>query len=253
MPQARDDAEALVSGQPSSRSWRALQYLQRGKTGTTRTFECEQADGSRHVPALKYGEKDAPSLKRPAPIAELRPGIRYVEVARADKPMFDAPLDQLATARAVIDDVRGYPKDFNPGKAMPAHVLDHAERATWMHIPRYTGRSVNMPAVRTWAGISPRKHRTSTRARSSSPMAARSARPRRSWAMCRMTSWEPSRAAPRGAGWRHHLVPGADVFRHGVHRHDGYPSRRNEPPPGARHAAGCAGGTDVVRHSCGAR
>lgn len=139
MPQARREAEALISGQPSSRSWKALQYLQWGVTGTTRAFEFQSADGSRKVVALKYSEKDSPPLKRPAPIAELHPGIWYVDVARVDKPMFDAHLDELAAARAVIYDVRGYPKDFNLSKAIPAHLLDHAEDAKWMHIPRYTG------------------------------------------------------------------------------------------------------------------
>ena len=139
MPQARDDAEARTSGQPSSRSWKALQYLQWGTTGATRRFEFEQADGSRHAVALEYSEKTSPSLERPAPIAELRPGIWYVDVARVDKPMFDAQLDQLANAHAVIYDIRGYPKDFNLSKAIPAHLLKLAEHAKWMHIPRYTG------------------------------------------------------------------------------------------------------------------
>lgn len=139
MPQARIDAEARTSGQPSSRSWKALQDLQWGATGATRTFEWEQADGSRQVVALKYNEKSPPPLERPAPIAELRPGIWYVDVARVDEPMFDAHLDQLARAHAVIYDVRGYPKDFNLSKAIPAHLLKHAEHARWMHIPRYTG------------------------------------------------------------------------------------------------------------------
>lgn len=139
MPQAREQAEALTSGQPSSRSWKALQNLQWGSTGSSHTIEFEKADGTRHEVTLKYSEKHSPPLTRPAPITELRPGVWYVDVARADKPMFDAKLEQLANAHAVIYDVRGYPKDFKLSKAIPAHLLAHAEHAKWMHIPRYTG------------------------------------------------------------------------------------------------------------------
>lgn len=139
MPQARERAEALTSGQPSSRSWKALQELQWGATGSSHAFVFGQADGTRVETSLKYNEARSVRPIRPAPLAELRPGIWYVDVARTDKAMFDTRLAQLASARAVIYDVRGYPKDFQLSKAIPAHLLSQGEHAKWMHIPRYTG------------------------------------------------------------------------------------------------------------------
>jgi hypothetical protein len=139
MPQAANDLEALASGQPSSRPWKALQLVNYGVRGESRTFGLQHADGSTSTETFTYSEKALPGAARPEPIAELKPGIWYVDVARADLAMFSANLTQLAGARAVIYDMRGYPKDFHLSKAIPAHLLDHAEDAKWMHVPRYIG------------------------------------------------------------------------------------------------------------------
>lgn len=139
MPQAREDADALASGQPSARPWKALQGIVWGPADESHTFGLRHADGTTGSVTLAYTEKAVPLAARPAPIAELKPGIWYVDVARTDMALFNANIAQLAHAHAMIYDVRGYPKDFALSKAIPAHLLDHAERATWMHIPRYIG------------------------------------------------------------------------------------------------------------------
>ena len=139
MPQASENAEALASGQPSSRPWKALQGIHWGPAAESHTFGLKHTDGTTATVTLAYTEKTAPLAARPAPIAELKPGIWYVDVARTDTALFNANIAQLVGARAVIYDMRGYPKDFAVSHAIPAHLLDHAESATWMHIPRYTG------------------------------------------------------------------------------------------------------------------
>ncbi|OOG57181.1 hypothetical protein B0E48_06855 [Rhodanobacter sp. C03] len=139
MPQAKDQAEALASGQPSSLAWKALQSLQWGPVTEAHRFGLKHADGSASTVSLAYAAPMTPSTARPAPIAELKPGIWYVDLARTDIALFTANLAQLASARTVIYDVRGYPKDFQVSKTLPAHLLDHAEHAKWMHVPRYVG------------------------------------------------------------------------------------------------------------------
>lgn len=139
MPQAREQAEALVSGQPSSRSWKALQYLQWEPAAVSHAFGLKHADGSTSTVSLAHTATKMPAPTRPAPIAELKPGVWYVDVARTDLQMFATNMTKLANAHAVIYDVRGYPKDFHLSTAIPAHLLKHAENAKWMHVPRYTG------------------------------------------------------------------------------------------------------------------
>lgn len=139
MPQAANDLEALASGQSSSRSWKALQTINSGPSGESRSFGLQRADGSIRTETFAYTEATPPPQKRPAPVAELQPGVWYVDVARTDMAMFSANIANLANAHAVIYDVRGYPKDFNVSSTIPAHLLDHAEDAKWMHVPRYVG------------------------------------------------------------------------------------------------------------------
>ncbi|OOG38247.1 S41 family peptidase [Rhodanobacter sp. C05] len=139
MPQARERAEALMSGQPSKRPWKASQGLQWGPASESHTFGLVHANGSASTVSLAYTEQTGPLAARPAPITELKPGIWYVDAARTDIAQFSANFAQMASARAVIYDVRGYPKDFNVSHAIVAHLLDHAENAKWMHIPRYVG------------------------------------------------------------------------------------------------------------------
>jgi len=139
MPQAQEQAEALASGQPSSLAWKALQGLQWGPESESHTFGLKHADGSVSTAALAYAEQTPPATVRPAPITELKPGIWYVDLARTDIALFTANLAQLAGARTVIYDVRGYPKDFKVSTTLPAYLLDHAEHAKWLHVPRYVG------------------------------------------------------------------------------------------------------------------
>jgi hypothetical protein len=139
MPQARERARSLASGQPSSLDWKALQNIQWGPSSTSHVFGLKHADGSTGTVSLGYNAKTVPKEARPAPVAELKPGIWYVDMARTDMSLLNANTARLASAHAVIYDMRGYPKDFGVSKAIPAHLLKHAEHAKWMHIPRYTG------------------------------------------------------------------------------------------------------------------
>jgi C-terminal processing protease CtpA/Prc len=58
---------------------------------------------------------------RPAKIAELEPGVHYVDLTRITEAEFQAALPQLQTARAIVLDIRGYP----PPARVPIELLGH--------------------------------------------------------------------------------------------------------------------------------
>jgi len=69
--------------------------------------------------------------KRPDKIAELKPGIYYVDLGRIDDGEFKAALDELAKAKGVVFDMRGYPARLST--IVLAHLIDKPiESARWM-------------------------------------------------------------------------------------------------------------------------
>ena len=142
-----------VGGQPAER-W--LDDRVRLKSGTAqwktelvlRVMECEQgttvdvalddAGRPRSVP-LVCGPRPAKPLpeRRPEPLAELSPGLWYVDLTRATYEQIAPTLPRLAEARGVVFDMRGYPTDA--GASILPHLLDAPERDRWMHVDRITG------------------------------------------------------------------------------------------------------------------
>ncbi|WP_226469719.1 S41 family peptidase [Luteimonas panaciterrae] len=137
--QARPQLESLAAGQPSSRPWKAIDGLLSGPLGESRTFSLQRADGGIAEATLRFDASQAPPLPRPAAIAELKPGLWYLDVARVDLPIFNAHLDKLSKARGLIFDIRGYPKDFQVTRRLLAHLLKAKEQGKWVHVPQYIG------------------------------------------------------------------------------------------------------------------
>jgi C-terminal processing protease CtpA/Prc len=65
---------------------------------------------SRTVVLARSAKREAIAEPRPATVAELEPGISYFDIDRATENDLAAALPQLAEAKAVIFDLRGYPK-----------------------------------------------------------------------------------------------------------------------------------------------
>jgi len=78
-------------------------------------------------------------VKRPGPVAEVEPGVWYVDLTRAKMAEVAPKLAALATARGVVFDVRGYPTDAGAG-ILP-HLLDAPETDRWMHVAKIVGPS----------------------------------------------------------------------------------------------------------------
>lgn len=111
------EQEALTgAATPQYRRYAALQWLLYGRAGSKLELELEgSGTGPRNVVlrrTLIAGSLDEP---RPEPVAELRPGIMYVDLRRFDGEAFRAALPRLAAANGLIFDLRGYPRaDVTP-------------------------------------------------------------------------------------------------------------------------------------------
>lgn len=132
VPQALADAEALISGAtPQWRRARALYELAAGTGPAMLTIR--NADGiKRSVTLARAGDGDLPSEKRPEKIAELKPGLWYVDLERITDADFDASLGKLAAARGIVFDMRGYPR---VGTKPLRHLIDGPVQSARWNVP----------------------------------------------------------------------------------------------------------------------
>jgi C-terminal processing protease CtpA/Prc len=86
--------------------------LRSGPDGSVVRLKVQSQDGKQREGVLRRIASGAADEPRPATVAELEPGISYVDLDRATEVDFKAALPQLAEAKAVIFDFRGYPKMF---------------------------------------------------------------------------------------------------------------------------------------------
>lgn len=74
---------------------------------------------------------------RPNAVAEMAPGIWYIDLTRVAEAQLTPTLPSLALAKGIVFDVRGYPTDA--GIFILRHLIDTPERDRWMHVPRIVG------------------------------------------------------------------------------------------------------------------
>ncbi|HEX4960649.1 MAG TPA: S41 family peptidase [Thermoanaerobaculia bacterium] len=107
--------EELVSGAtPQWRQWVALNALTGGDEGEEVRLALRHPDGTAASVTLRrtlpnQGWQTVPET-RPEKIAEVKPGIFYVDLDRISDDDFKGALDRLAAAKGIIFDLRGYPK-----------------------------------------------------------------------------------------------------------------------------------------------
>ena len=133
----------LISGSPQWRAFLALVRVGEGEAGTEVRLTVER-DGARREVTVVRGVPPAPT--GPA-IAEVRPGVWLVDLARAPIADLEARAAVLASARGVIFDLRGYPAG-NHG--VLAHLLPAAEHDRWMHVARVIRPNLPGAAPPTW-------------------------------------------------------------------------------------------------------
>ncbi len=125
------EAEQLVSGAtPQWRRLGALREIALGPVGSASTLTLRNADGSTRTVSVKRTTQELLRETRPDQIAELKPGIWYVDLDRVTDADFDASLGKLAAARGIVFDLRGYP---HTGTGPLRHIIDGlTESAHWI-------------------------------------------------------------------------------------------------------------------------
>ena len=78
---------------------------------------------------------EIPGPPKPEPLAELKPGIWYVDLDRVSDQEFEAALPKLAQAKGVVFDLRGYPKG---SPSFLAHLTDKPMKSAQWNKPIVT-------------------------------------------------------------------------------------------------------------------
>ena len=139
--QALADAESLISGATVQwRRWNAVRRLGWGQRDEPVRLEARHPDGTtftasltRSLPIFGPGSLEE---TRPAKIAELKPGIFYVDVSRVDAADVQTAADRLAGARGIVFDLRGYPTSGS--LRVIAHLTDQPVSTAQWHVPVVT-------------------------------------------------------------------------------------------------------------------
>jgi hypothetical protein len=125
-----------VSGSIQWKRWRAAREIAACTPNTATPVSLDLPDGGKRNASLAC-ETQAPVEGRPEKLAELAPGIRYVDLSRATTADLKPALASLASATGVVFDLRGYPTDI--GAAVLPFLVAEAETGRWMHVAEITG------------------------------------------------------------------------------------------------------------------
>jgi C-terminal processing protease CtpA/Prc len=125
------DREAEVSGSPQWKRYRAVRELGLGDEGSTATLGIRR-DGRTIEVTLRRAAAPLPGREGP-PVRLLEAGIWYVDLDRAAMPEIREHLAEIAGARGVVFDLRGYP---NSNHEVLSHLLTGPDTsAAWMRVP----------------------------------------------------------------------------------------------------------------------
>lgn len=132
------DAESRTSG--ATPQWIrtvALSRLLTGEPGTPFTLRVRDPL-TRGAPVrtvhLVRGIARIPDGSRPAKIAELRPGVFYVDIGRVTDTDITGALPSLVAAQAIVFDMRGYPSQVST-PAILAHLIDSTIHSPHFEVP----------------------------------------------------------------------------------------------------------------------
>ena len=133
----RRAGETRSAATPQWRRVRVLRDLALGPPGEEVRLEVERGDAVREV-AVAYGSgesrRDVFHEPRPDPVAEVAPGVLYVDLSRATTAAFEEALPRLAAADGVVFDLRGYPGELF-GRWI-AHLVDEPVSSARWRVPR---------------------------------------------------------------------------------------------------------------------
>lgn len=129
--------EALVSGSPQWKRYRALMNLLSAPRGEQVSLTAERSDGSRFEVQVRPQPTATPPLRepRPPPLTQMDDGLLYVDLTRLDEAALEAAKPQIQSAAGVIFDLRGYPQG-DPWYL--ARLSDRTVRSAPFDVPTYS-------------------------------------------------------------------------------------------------------------------
>jgi C-terminal processing protease CtpA/Prc len=136
--EALADEEQRISGAtPQWKRYNALLKLVGGARDSEITLDILPASGESHAlrvrRSLDFGSFQGLQEPRPAKVAEIKPGVVYVDLDRITDKDFDEAMPKLEKAKGIIFDLRGYPRQVST--APIAHLTDKPVTSAQWHIP----------------------------------------------------------------------------------------------------------------------
>ncbi len=126
------EAEELISSAtPQWKRWRSLGVLLHG------TVDAEVSLGlaGGRTATLKLLDAAPPEETRPEAVAEVRPGIFYVDLDRLTEALWTDALPKLAKAKGVVFDLRGYPGTETALTGVLSHLTKGMLTCAQWHVP----------------------------------------------------------------------------------------------------------------------
>ncbi len=164
--QAVADAQSLVSGaNPGHHRYRALELLASGNEEEERHLLVRRGEGAPFQVTLRCSVPafggESPRRNRPAKVAELAPGVFYIDLDRIQDQDLEAALPRLEKARGVVFDLRGYPANISPLRVIGR--LLHRPVASCSAVPLVTRPEQPGRAVRICRTLKPDASRLSAK------------------------------------------------------------------------------------------
>ncbi len=130
--QALLDDEEYISGSPQWRRSKALRRFGYGRQGSTAKLKIKRNDQILDVEAIRNFKEQIDEEKKP-PIEKIEGNIYYVDLSRATMSEISEKIEDIARARGVIFDLRGYP---NSNHGIICHLLEKKDTSNaWMKVP----------------------------------------------------------------------------------------------------------------------
>ena len=132
-----DELSTMAAGAtPQFVRWLALSRLLDGDPRVRATLRVSGADGAIRTVSLSRTASEGVKAAIDS-IAEVSPGVMYLNLDRITDTSFDAAMPRLLKAKAVIFDMRGYPRHLNVTR-MLAHLTDTVMHSANFMIPVIT-------------------------------------------------------------------------------------------------------------------
>jgi C-terminal processing protease CtpA/Prc len=127
------DAERYISGSPQWKRFRAMRSFGCGDVGTTAELVLRRGDEVLELQVERQQFDRSLYESEGDPIRPLEDGVYYVDLSRAEMTAISERIAQLAGARGVVFDLRGYP---NGNHQVISHLLSSPDTSTaWMRVP----------------------------------------------------------------------------------------------------------------------